>query len=677
MGFQRTTVAVLLVLLTVAATTAGDAHAQRSRAGDTWAFGTRCRMTWSAAGDFTFAQDPVIATDEGSAAVSDATTGALLLYSDGIRVWDAAGVAVVSNLPGDPSSMHAAVIVPAPGAAGEYYVFAHGASMSSAVGYQRFAVGGTVTAVGTQASIALPAGQGREGMLHIPHRNGVDAWVLVAGASSIFVLPVTAAGVGAAQEVTSGLSIWPAGWHVFAASAQGTTVVMSGNSSIDPSSAGDLVAWTFDPATGQLSDRRVLNAGYRVYQMYGGAFSPGGRRFYFSVLDDSNGASGLGRFLQYDLDSGSFTALATGPSRYYHGDARRGPDGRIYVASTMGNRLHVVDEPDRAGTAAAFQVDAVTPPPGCSVRLGLPQTPLPLALLPPTIDADPVSATVFATQPLALAVAASGEQLAYQWRKDGVDLPGATAATFATTAAVADAGSYTVTVSNPAGAVTSAAAAVVVHGPPAITADPTAATVFATQPLALAVAASGEQLAYQWRKDGVDLPGATAATFATTAAVADAGSYTVTVSNPAGAVTSAAAAVVVHGPPAITTQPEDRTVVAGAPLALGVGATGEQLAYQWRRDGADLTGETSPTLTLTAASSGDAGRYSVVVTNPAGTVTSAEAVVVVVPVDEPPPDEREGCGCRGGPTPSAPLIALVLWWVAGRRRRLARRAGGV
>ncbi len=106
-------------------------------------------------------------------------------------------------------------------------------------------------------------------------------------------------------------------------------------------------------------------------------------------------------------------------------------------------------------------------------------------------------------------------------------------------------------------------------------------------------------------------------------------------------------------------------------------ATGEQLAYQWRRDGADLTGETSPTLTLTAASSGDAGRYSVVVTNPAGTVTSAEAVVVVVPVDEPPPDEREGCGCRGGPTPSAPLIALVLWWVAGRRRRLARRAGGV
>ncbi|MCL4226950.1 MAG: hypothetical protein KJZ91_21030, partial [Myxococcales bacterium] len=409
MGVQRTTVAVLLVLLTAAATTAGDARAQRSRAGDTWAFGTQCRMTWSAAGDFTFTQDPAIDTSEGSAAVSDATTGALLLYSDGIRVWDAAGVAVVSNLPGDPSSMHSAVIVPAPGAAGEYYVFAHGASTSSAVGYQRFAVGGTVTAVGTQASIALPADQGREGMLHIPHRNGVDAWVLVAGASSIFVIPVTAAGVGAAQEVTSGLSIWPNGWHVFAASAQGTTVVMSGNSSIAPTAAGDLVAWTFDPATGQLSDRRVLNVGYRVYQMYGGAFSPGGRRFYFSVLDDSNGTSGLGRFLQYDLDSGSFTALATGPSRYYHGDARRGADGRIYVAGSRSNRLHVVDEPDRAGTAAAFQVDAVTPPPGCSVRLGLPQTPLPLALLPPTIDEDPVSATVFATQPLALAVAASGE----------------------------------------------------------------------------------------------------------------------------------------------------------------------------------------------------------------------------------------------------------------------------
>ena len=589
MGVQRTTVAVLLVLLTAAATTAGDARAQRSRAGDTWAFGTQCRMTWSAAGDFTFTQDPAIDTSEGSAAVSDATTGALLLYSDGIRVWDAAGVAVVSNLPGDPSSMHSAVIVPAPGAAGEYYVFAHGASTSSAVGYQRFAVGGTVTAVGTQASIALPADQGREGMLHIPHRNGVDAWVLVAGASSIFVIPVTAAGVGAAQEVTSGLSIWPNGWHVFAASAQGTTVVMSGNSSIAPTAAGDLVAWTFDPATGQLSDRRVLNVGYRVYQMYGGAFSPGGRRFYFSVLDDSNGTSGLGRFLQYDLDSGSFTALATGPSRYYHGDARRGADGRIYVAGSRSNRLHVVDEPDRAGTAAAFQVDAVTPPPGCSVRLGLPQTPLPLALLPPTIDEDPVSATVFATQPLALAVAASGEQLAYQWRKDGVDLPGATAATFSITAAVADAGSYDVVVANPAGAVTSAAATVVVHGPPAITA-----------------------------------------------------------------------------------QPEGRAVVVGAPLALGVSASGEQLGYQWRRDGADLPGETSPTLTRAAATRGDAGAYTVVITNPAGAVTSAEAVVLVVPDDEPPPEEPGGCGCRGSPAPSTPLIALVLWLVAARRRRPRR-----
>ncbi|MCL4226951.1 MAG: hypothetical protein KJZ91_21035, partial [Myxococcales bacterium] len=221
-------------------------------------------------------------------------------------------------------------------------------------------------------------------------------------------------------------------------------------------------------------------------------------------------------------------------------------------------------------------------------------------------------------------------------------------------------------------AVTSAAATVVVHGPPAITTDPTAATVFATQPLALAVAASGEQLAYQWRKDGVDLPGATAATFSITAAVADAGSYDVVVANPAGAVTSAAATVVVHGPPAITAQPEGRAVVVGAPLALGVSASGEQLGYQWRRDGADLPGETSPTLTRAAATRGDAGAYTVVITNPAGAVTSAEAVVLVVPDDEPPPEEPGGCGCRGSPAPSTPLIALVLWLVAARRRRPRR-----
>ncbi|KAB2897861.1 MAG: hypothetical protein F9K40_12185 [Kofleriaceae bacterium] len=187
---------------------AGDAHAQRWRAGDTWTFGNRCRMTWDAPGtSFTLAQDPVISTGEGSASWSDPSTGALVLYTDGISVWNASGTSIFSGLPGNPSSMHSAVVAPVPGTPGEIYVFAHDATVSSSVAYQRFSVSGAPAAVGSTGTISLPASEGREGLLLIPHANGTDAWLLVSGATSLFVVPVTAAGVGAPQQLASGLTV--------------------------------------------------------------------------------------------------------------------------------------------------------------------------------------------------------------------------------------------------------------------------------------------------------------------------------------------------------------------------------------------------------------------------------------------------------------------------------------
>lgn len=66
---------------------------------------------------------------------------------------------------------------------------------------------------------------------------------------------------------------------------------------------------------------------------------------------------------------------------------------------------------------------------------------------------------------------------------------------------------------------------------------------------------------YQWRKDGVDLPGQTAATYTVKAATAaDAGLYSVRITNPAGSTISdnAAATIIVkpaNATSAITTGP--------------------------------------------------------------------------------------------------------------------------
>ena len=56
------------------------------------------------------------------------------------------------------------------------------------------------------------------------------------------------------------------------------------------------------------------------------------------------------------------------------------------------------------------------------------------------------------------------------------------------------------------------------------------------------------------------------------------------------------------------------------------------LSYQWRQDGAPLSGQTSNVLVFSAVTTNDAGSYDVVVTNVAGSVTSSPAATLTVNV---------------------------------------------
>jgi hypothetical protein len=78
--------------------------------------------------------------------------------------------------------------------------------------------------------------------------------------------------------------------------------------------------------------------------------------------------------------------------------------------------------------------------------------------------------------------------------------------------------------------------------------------------------------------------------------------------------------------PAITEQPQSATITEGGTATLVVRAGGSALAYQWFRDGAAIEGATSSSFTT-----GTAGTYHAVVSNPSGSVTSAVATVTVSP----------------------------------------------
>ena len=83
--------------------------------------------------------------------------------------------------------------------------------------------------------------------------------------------------------------------------------------------------------------------------------------------------------------------------------------------------------------------------------------------------------------------------------------------------------------------------------------------------------------------------------------------------------------------PTITKQPASLSVAAGATAAFEVTATGSgPLDYQWLRDGTAIAGATSAKLTLPAVvTADDKAKLSVVVSNAAGSATSADALLNV------------------------------------------------
>ena len=254
------------------------------------------------------------------------------------------------------------------------------------------------------------------------------------------------------------------------------------------------------------------------------------------------------------------------------------------------------------------------------------------------IITQPQSQTVVAGSGAGFSVVADGAPpLSYQWRFNGGTISGANSSTYAVAnAQPPNAGGYSVVVSDSSGSVTSVVATLTVNVAPAITAQPQNQTVIAGSNAVFWVAATGTApLNYQWRYNGANIPGAINSTNnIPNAQPANAGSYSVVVSNVAGAITSTVAVLTVNVTPSITVQPQSQTIVVGAAASFSVTAAGTApLSYQWRFNGAAIPGETSSNLMIINAQSTNGGDYSVVVTNVAGSVTS---VVAILTVNGPP-----------------------------------------
>ena len=235
---------------------------------------------------------------------------------------------------------------------------------------------------------------------------------------------------------------------------------------------------------------------------------------------------------------------------------------------------------------------------------------------------------------LNLQVSASGtEPLTYNWYRGGDLYSSGTDSKLSIVDVTGqDGGFYQVEVVNAVGSARSTIVEVAVVKPVTIVQQPADTTVIQGKNAQLIVQATGSgPVAYQWYHNGAAVAGGTRASLnILDAQVVDRGVYEVHVSNTAGTVISESVNFKLSIPVSITLQPRPFAGLTGDSLVMRIEATGTKpLVYQWLKGGQSIAGQTSESLVIESVQESDAGTYSVLVTNEAGSASSDSAVVTI------------------------------------------------
>ena len=259
----------------------------------------------------------------------------------------------------------------------------------------------------------------------------------------------------------------------------------------------------------------------------------------------------------------------------------------------------------------------------------------------PTITNQPASLTNNVGSNVTFTVTAGTAPLSYQWYfNTNTALLNATNTSLSlTNIQLTNAGTYSVIITNTSGSVTSSFALLTVWQPPVITNQPVNVTANVGSSATFSVTNGGTApFKYQWyfNTNTALLNQTNASVTLANIQFTNAGTYSVAITNSAGSTNSSYALLTVWQPPIITNQPVGYTNMAGCSRTFSVGASGvPALGYQWRLTSTGLTGAAAATLSLTNILTSQAGAYTVVITNSAGSVTSSVANLVVT--NPPPP----------------------------------------
>ncbi len=350
-----------------------------------WYFGDNAGLDFVAGGAPVLEPGSQIETEEGCSSISNAC-GDLLLYTDGITVWNANHQIMLNgtNLLGDPSSTQSGIVVPKPGDNSKYYVFTvdDGFSAPSSEGLCYSEVdmnldGGLGGVVSTKKNINLVTHAG-EKVTAVVNEDGSAVWVITFAPNSSSTTAPYAAN-GSVFNTFYAFKITSAGVQSTATVSTLALNVDGGVGYMKVSPAGDKIAVAnmydnsaylldFDSATGAVSNPVVLPLTYPANEPYGVEFSPDSSKLYIS--DKNN------RVTQFDLhNNNAMTVLSTRSN--YRSALQLGLDGKIYQTYTRdyglgSHQMSVIENPNAAGAACNYRYRYINLGSGMTAHQGLP-----------------------------------------------------------------------------------------------------------------------------------------------------------------------------------------------------------------------------------------------------------------------------------------------------------------
>ncbi len=346
---------------------------------DHWFFGLNAGLDFSGGSPVA---DPngALSTLEGSAAISD-ESGVLLFYTDGVTVWNRTH-AVMPNggdLMGHWTSAQSALIVPVPENANRYLLFTAGAGFYHTATDPNNGVRYSVVDMALDAGQGdvveknvelIPRGDATEMLNATRHCNGRDYWVIAHELESDRFVAYLVDRNGISDTVVSRSGTVRSGNN----GTQSMAKFSPNGKMIAVATPGDrtLELFDFDNLTGTVSNARVLRDDYYYY---GPEFSPDNTKLYSSTLALEDEPDFL---YQFDLEAGDLAAVQSSRiilhrenGRWDGAQLQLGPDGRIYASFISRNQLGIIQQPNLAGTNAAYVHNGIALS-GRTTQYGLP-----------------------------------------------------------------------------------------------------------------------------------------------------------------------------------------------------------------------------------------------------------------------------------------------------------------